>query len=548
VTVEPDGRERSVAHSGTLDERATASVRVPERAVDNSSQTVLRTYPGAFGQVVGGMDALLSKPTGCFEQTSSSLYPNVLALQYMEQTGETNPEVRMRAERFIATGYQRILTFETDTPGGYSLFGDNPPRPLLTAYGLMEMADMNRVYEVDQRTITDMQSYLRSEQRADGSWQSDRGLEYPLGVSGDEVTTTAYVTWSLAESGADDQAVDDGASYVERNLDVETASTSQLAIALNALVAADRAPDLRERIVAELDERAVVDDGSVHWERSDGDDDRGYRYGDKSVLTTAMVANGLVEGGYAPGLTDGALSWLVEQKSGDGGWGSTQNTVMALKALVSAQTDQAEIQPGEIEVQRNGETVATRTITAENSDEVQTFVLPTEPGENDFELRGPEGDLYYELETTYHEPWTEERRGDEAIDGEGEAPISMSVSYNRTNLTVDDTVAVTANVTSREGTIGTALVSLGVPPGFTVEENFPQRLQDRGLISRYELRGRQVILYVEDLRGSVSLTYDVRATTPVEATTGSASVYDYYNPETEAVDAPVTVHVNASAE
>jgi len=33
-----------------------------------------------------GMDAILRMPGGCFEQTSSSTYPNVLALDYMKRT------------------------------------------------------------------------------------------------------------------------------------------------------------------------------------------------------------------------------------------------------------------------------------------------------------------------------------------------------------------------------------------------------------------------------------------------------------------------------
>ena len=545
VTVDPYGRQRSVARSGQLDGTTQVSVAVPERTVPNSSQTVLRTYPGAYGQVVGGMGALLEMPTGCFEQTSSSLYPNVLALQYMEETGQTSPEVRMRAERFIASGYQRILTFETETRGGYSLFGDNPPETLLTAYGLMELSDMNEVYTVDGRTVTDMQSFLRDRQASDGSWGTGRGLEYPLGVGSDDVSTTAYVTWSLAHSGADGEAVDGGTQYVRNNIDVGSASTTKLAVALNMLATAERSPDLRTEIADELTSRAVREDGRVHWERSASSsegDERSYRSGDRSVLRTALATNALLAESAGVGLTDGALTWIVEQKSGDGGWGGTQNTVWALKTLVNARTGGEEIQPGTIEVRRDGETVATRQITEQNRDEVQTFVLPTEPGDNEYTVTGPEGSLYYELATTYHEPWSD-RAGDGG--GERDGPISMSVQYDRTNLTVDDTVTATVDLTSREGTIGTALASLGVPPGFTVEESTLRELVETDRISRYELRGRQLVLYAENLRGTRTLSYDLRATTPVEASTGSASVYDYYDPDTEAVDAPVTMHVTA---
>ena len=108
----------------------------------------------------------------------------------------------------------------SSTPGGYSLFGDDPPNLLLTAYGLQQMSDMDEVYDVDPQVISEMRTYVRDRQNADGSWPTDGRLEYPLGVTGTETSTTAYVTWSLAHSGADGRAVDDGVAYVRENLDV----------------------------------------------------------------------------------------------------------------------------------------------------------------------------------------------------------------------------------------------------------------------------------------------------------------------------------------
>jgi hypothetical protein len=72
----------------------------------------VRLYPGPLSQVIEGMDAILRMPGGCFEQTSSSTYPNVLALDYMKRTKKLTPEVHAKAEGFIANGYQRLLTFE----------------------------------------------------------------------------------------------------------------------------------------------------------------------------------------------------------------------------------------------------------------------------------------------------------------------------------------------------------------------------------------------------------------------------------------------------
>lgn len=536
VTVAPPGKTVTMADSGRISGTERISAGIPDAAVENSSKTVLRIYPGAYGQTVQGMERLLSMPTGCFEQTSSSLYPNVLVLRYMDQTGQSNPEMRMTAERYIATGYQRLLTFETSTRGGYSLFGEDPPNLVLTAYGLQEMSDMSEVYNVDERKITDMQRFLADRQRSDGSWRSDGRLEYSLGVSGDELSTTAYVTWSLAHSGYEGPEVKRGADYVRDELDVSAADTATLAVALNALASAREHPELQGRIADELESRAVVEDGTVHWERNG--DSEGYRYGDKGVLTTALVANGLLESGRKAGLTNGAVDWIVEQKSGKGGWGSTQNTIMALRVLLAAQ-DGGEAETGTVTVERNGERVAALEVNETNRDEVRTIVLPADRGANDYRIEGPEeSGLYYELSTEYNAPWeaVERRRDGGAID--------MTVSYDRTNLTVDDTLELSGRITVSEGRVGTALVDLGVPPGFTVVEDSLDALVADGTISRYEVRGRQIVLYAEDVAGTREFSVRMRATQPIEAQSGSARVYDYYDPEEESVEAPVTIHVS----
>ena len=91
-------------------------------------------------------------PNGCFEQTSSTTYPNVLVLDYLKSTNQASPETQFKAEEYINLGYQRLTTFEVSS-GGFSLFGDAPADRMLTAYGLQEFADMSRVHDVDPAMI-----------------------------------------------------------------------------------------------------------------------------------------------------------------------------------------------------------------------------------------------------------------------------------------------------------------------------------------------------------------------------------------------------------
>ncbi|MDY6874682.1 MAG: hypothetical protein SWK90_00540 [Chloroflexota bacterium] len=91
-----------------------------------------------------------------------------------------------------------------------------------------------------------------------------------------------------------------------------------------------------------------------------------------------------------------------------------------------------------------------------------------------------------------------------------------------------------------------ALIDLGVPPGFTVLAEDLSRLVEQKVIARYELTGRQIIIYLEDFSSEAPLrfSYRLRARFPMRAQTPPSSVYDYYNPADTTVRAPLEVTVS----
>src|ERR1041385_6406375 len=122
IEVVPNGREQTMAFNARLDSTAAHTLNFPVASITDASKIFVRLYPGPLSQVIEGMDAILRMPGGCFEQTSSSTYPNVLALDYMKRTKKSTPEVHAKAEGYLASGYQRLLTFEVPG-GGFSWFG-----------------------------------------------------------------------------------------------------------------------------------------------------------------------------------------------------------------------------------------------------------------------------------------------------------------------------------------------------------------------------------------------------------------------------------------
>jgi uncharacterized protein YfaS (alpha-2-macroglobulin family) len=122
---------------------------------------------------------------------------------------------------------------------------------------------------------------------------------------------------------------------------------------------------------------------------------------------------------------------------------------------------------------------------------------------------------------------------------------------------VNDSVEVAVRVTLNEpgGVAEWVLVDLGVPPGFQVLAEDLSTLVARDTdrpadyqgarFKRYELTGRQVLVYIEGLSegAPLSFSYRMRARYPIVAQTPASRVYDYYNPDVSDTQAPQTVAV-----
>jgi uncharacterized protein YfaS (alpha-2-macroglobulin family) len=191
-------------------------------------------------------------------------------------------------------------------------------------------------------------------------------------------------------------------------------------------------------------------------------------------------------------------------------------------------------------------------ITEDNFDVVQlvSFSEKALPGDNRLriEVEG-QGSLMYQVSSHYYLPW------DRLPAAEGPGLMDIAVEYDRTELAVNDTVEVSVRVELKEGAARQAIVDLGVPPGFdVVSEDLADLVarhsdlapdHDGAKFSRFDLTGRQIICYLEDLTAgqSLSFRYRIRARYPIKAQTPPSSAYDYYNPGVSGVSAPAAIEV-----
>jgi hypothetical protein len=451
----------------------------------------------------------------------------------MIETDQITPEIQLKAEELMSAGYQRLLTFE-HPGGGFSWFGTEDPAPYLsvTAFGLMEFYDMAKVQEVDQAMLDRTLQYLLSQQQADGSWPGDMSEFFSFASS--ELRNTAFTLMAVGSSEYAGPEVGRAVDFVKAELAKQTdIDTYTLALVANAFAEVAPSDSATTDLIQQLIERGkpnADDDTLMAWD-SEGTMTPFYASGpDADVTTTAMTVHALLLAGGYPEVVTKGLNTLAASKDTLGNFGSTQASVWALKALLLAATKGTDSAVGSFEVFVDGDSFRKLDLTKEDADVMTTVDLSNLATSGahsvDFTFDG-EGKVSINLVSAYNLPWAEATQPEPG-------PLSVDVAYDRTSLAVDETVSETVTVTNNtDGVQNMPLVTVGLPPGFEVERDDLNQYLSGGGLSKFDVTGKQVIFYISELaaNASLTLTYRLRATMPVKASDGGASVYPYYQPD-----------------
>src|SRR5262249_5074614 len=177
------------------------------------------------------------EPCGCFEQTSSTVYPLVMAQQYfMSHQGVPAALIEQSAD-ILNRGYDRLRGFECKS-GGFEWFGADPGHDALSAYGLMEFTDMSGVRAVDSALMERTRAWLLSQRDGRGTFARQTHT-YHVWLAEPEIAT-AYNVWALLSAGVDANLATE-VKWI-REAAERTENTYVLALAANVLQLAGDGP------------------------------------------------------------------------------------------------------------------------------------------------------------------------------------------------------------------------------------------------------------------------------------------------------------------
>jgi hypothetical protein len=490
------------------------------------------------------------------EQTSSAAYPNILVADYVKKARVASPSLLAKAEQFLSVGYQKLLTFERPG-GGFDWWGNGEPLVWLSAYGLQEFHDMAKVYPVDRGVIDRTQAWLMKQQEADGTWSKIGGThgESIERMGDSKLLLTSYVAWSLLDSMPRPLGWQKSPEYAKLRKAIEYIREQApkadnayiLALAANALAAWDAKDDVTfevlKKVLRKLDDQkqrqaewnAVffpAKGQSLSYSRDDG----------LTVETTALATLAMIKNGQFTTSVNQALTYLVKSKGPHGTWGSTQATILALKALIAGLGGSPPKGAIPFTVSVNGKRVADGEVNEKNYDVLQLFDLTPHLAKGEtavaIEAKG-ETSLMYQVVGRHFEPHAKDAKPTKPI-------LEVDVAYDRTKLTTADLLKATATL-RYNGTAPTymVIVDLPIPPGFTVDAGDFAELVAAKKVEKFTVTARQVTLYLGDVKpgGEHRFAYSLKPKYPLKAKTPPAAAYEYYTPANRAATRPVEVVV-----
>lgn len=272
--------------------------------------------------------SLLKIPNGCGEQIMATLAPNLYVLRYLKALKRLTPDIEEKSLNFIKIGYERILRFR-HRDGSFSIFGEQNTKSsmFLTALVMRTLSQASKYVYIDDEVITKAASWIIEQQYENGCFPA---TSYDFFSSmrehdNDTVVLSAYVLISLLDSGIElPERVRDNAKFCLRGHN--SANKYRMAIITYGLTLVGWQSEA-SRSLDRLLEVASRQNNLIWWEDSESLAN--------SVEMTSYVIMSLVANNNKDhiAIANGAVRWLLTKRNEDGGFISTQDTVVALDAL-----------------------------------------------------------------------------------------------------------------------------------------------------------------------------------------------------------------------
>lgn len=501
-------------------------VSAPSAIVEGSDRGWVMVVGDLLGLSVQNLGHLIRMPYGCGEQNMINFAPNIFILRYLEATNQNAPEAKTKLLNFMNTGYQRQLLY-LRRDGSFSAFGnaDDSGSTWLTAFVVKSLAQAQAYILIDQDKLVTSIDWLQRQQDSKGCYKVNgalfnKALRGGVDTSGSSAPLTAYVMISLLESGlkATDPSVINATQCLRSH---STQNIYVMALKAYAFALAGH-PDTPQLIQMLLD-LATETRSSLHWDLPHSS----WRSRSLEVETAGYAILAMLT--WNPETYDyqarKIVKWISLARNGQGGFISTQDTVVALQAMAVYESN---LNQGVLDVVATVKTAdLSHSFKVEESNKLvqQQVSIPSLPATVSLGMTG-EGCTLMQAVLRYNIP-------------EPEPSDAFSVNVN--TQTVRDKNCVTKQVTAcasyllEDAKSNMAVIEVNLISGYIPEKSDLKNLvkENSKVIKRYEIDGSKLSFYIQEFTAEeVCVNFRVlREVTVENVKPGSVVVYDYYQPE-----------------
>ncbi|XP_014596181.1 alpha-2-macroglobulin isoform X1 [Equus caballus] len=551
LLVEPEGIKKEYAFNSLLCASDVGvseklSLKLPSKVVEESARASFSVLGDILGSAIKNTQNLLQMPYGCGEQNMVLFAPNIYVLKYLNETHQLTQEIKSKAIGYLNAGYQRQLNYK-HRDGSYSAFGDQHGKKKgntwLTAFVLKSLAQARAFIFIDETHITQALTWLSNKQKNDGCFKSSGSLLNNAIKGGveDEVTLSTYITIALLEIPlpVTHPVVHNALLCLESAWKTTQEEAHGSHVYTKALLAYAFAlagdQDKRREILKSLEEEAIKEHNATHWERPQKPKASVEHLYEPQAPSAEVEMTSYVLLAYltaqptptSEDLTSAThiVKWITKQQNSQGGFSSTQDTVVALHALsiYGAATFAGTGEAALVTIQSSG-TFSTK-FQVENTNRLllQQVSLPDIPGEYSINVSG-EGCVYIQAALKYN-VFLEKKESAFALQVQTIPQICDGLKVHTSFQ-----VSLEVSYTGSRPVSNMVIADVKMISGFIPLKPTVKMLELSSHVSRTEVSNNNVLIYVEQVTSqTLSFSFTVVQDIPVrDLKPAIVKVYDYY--------------------
>ncbi|XP_011302420.1 CD109 antigen isoform X2 [Fopius arisanus] len=507
------------------------TVDIPKNIVPGSEHIEISAVGDILGPSIPNLESLIKLPFGCGEQNMLNLVPNIVILNYLKNTNQLTQAIQGKAMRYLEVGYQQELTYR-HKDGSFSAFGesDESGSTWLTAFVAKSFKQASEYITVEDRIINEALLWLSEVQASNGSFPEVGRVSHKdmQGGASKGLALTAYTLTAFLENPEAQSkyrnTINKGVDYIVRNME-GLDDLYALSICVYVLNLAKH--PYEDAAFGRLEFKATTKEDMKWWNKTVDKDDKNPWFNalPRSVdveMTSYTLMTYLRRNLVSDAIP--VMKWLVKQRNPEGGFSSTQDTVVGIYAL-SKLAERLLTKENNIAITINyeGGGRSTMNINGANAMILQKHLLPRKTRVVNITASGT-GFAVIQVSTQFN------------LNVTGAWPLftldpQVDKNSNENHLQLSICSGFVPTKESNESNM--AVMEVSLPSGFTVDRDSLPSLEVSQNVKRVETRNgdTMVVLYFDKMvrkeycpTVSAFRTHKVAKQKPVPV-----SIYDYYD-------------------